>query len=115
MRKSLLALPLFVALGGCAGTTAFVPVIGPAIQAGLTIPSVRDATMLLCKFNPVAQDVAALLNANPWVATAGAFADMICNGLKTSVAKLGVRRGTAPGVRAVSNVNGVRVHGKFVQ
>jgi hypothetical protein len=98
LRKFMLAAPVAVALslGGCAG-----------VDTATVISQVQQAAVLACGFLPTAATVANILAAgNPALQVASAVATAIC----TAVTAKGARRGGA-----IPNVNGVEVHGKFVQ
>ena len=116
-RKLMLSTTLasVLALGGCAGAINTIPIIGPIISSGITIPNVQNAVTSLCKFMPLANDVSALIGANPTVATINAFANMICSGLTSTV--VAARRGGNRGAvgSAVSHVGGISVRGYLVQ
>lgn len=114
MLRKLIPFVLVGSLAGCAGSVGLIPILGPVINALVTIPVVQQATKSLCGFVPIAEDVAALFGANPAVATAEAFANMICSGLVTSnVAGRRTARRSASG-GAVSHVGAITVRGSFV-
>lgn len=97
MKKLLLAAALStsIALGGCAsgGSTG-------------NVSSIQQAAVLACGFLPTAQTVADILAAgNSLISTVSAVAQAICAAVGTK----GVRKGGA-----APTVNGVVIHGKFV-
>ena len=100
LRRLMLALPLLgaISLGGCA--TVF-PSGTP------TVAEIQSITVTVCGFLPTASTVANILaNGNPIVATATAVANAICAAVvPTKSARL---RAIVP------TVNGVVVHGRFV-
>jgi|SRR5665213_476471 len=103
MKNFLRVLPIVGTLlvGGCGVTNPFtgVPVTAADVQA---------AAVAACGFLPTASTVANIIAAgNPAVATVSTIAAAICSAV---VGAKGRRLGGA-----VPNVNGVPVHGRFVQ
>ena len=101
LRKFMLAVPVAAALSlsGCAGITA--------ATTATIISQVQQATVLACGFLPTASTIANILAAgNPAVQAVSAVATAICTAVTAKVARRG---------GAIPNVNGVAVHGRFVQ
>ena len=108
MKKVLSLLPVLglgVALAGC-GTT-----IGGYTVTAPTAAQVQSAAVALCKFEPSAASVAALLTNNGSnAATASALAGMICQAVAGGAHVSGRKLGGA-----LPTVNGVVIKGQFVQ
>jgi hypothetical protein len=103
MKNFLRVLPLVGTLlvGGCG------VISNPFTGAPITAADVQAAAVAACGFLPTAATVANIIAAgNPAVATVSTIAQAICSAVTAKGGRLG---GAAP------NVNGVPVHGRFVQ
>jgi hypothetical protein len=106
IRRGIQALAIIcgLILTGCSSTGGFVPV---------TVTSVQQAAVNACGFLPLASSVTALLPTPAALAagTAEAIAALICSAVAPVSPATGVRMKAA----GAPSINGVVIHGEFVQ